>query len=279
MRVCVSSPYLISFFDLIDVHAYGLFFVLGLLCFIGFFVRDARSRLRVSTEKLLDIIFCMLVFGLIGARLLYVFEFPELLDQGLLNVVNPRAGGLSILGSLVFAPIAGIVACIMSSIPVAAFFDTACTYIPIFDAFGRLGCFFGGCCYGIASSGFFSVMYSDLSAMAPVGEDLVPIQLIAATAFLGLFGLLRFFSNWLKQKSLEAPGALTFGYFAGACFIRFIIDFWRADRSASFLEFSLGGVAVSVTWYQSISLIMCAFSLLGVCMILRKAMSKSSELV
>ena len=267
LRVFVSSPKILSFFNMFEIQAYGLFFVIGLFSFLALFLPKTAQRIQVSKEKLFYCVVISLCAGIVGARLFYVLEFPALFKQGLLNVINPQAGGLSLLGGLFVAPIAGLLACRFFKVSFVTFFDYAALYVPIFDFFGRIGCFFGGCCYGVPTKFFFSVMYLDGAVSAPLNVDLLPIQLFTALLFFCLFIFMYVFRTFF----LKYPGSLTFLYFSGAGFIRFFTDFFREDRSLSVFAGDLGGVAISVTWYQIISLTFAFFSVVGVFVCLIRA--------
>lgn len=277
LRVFVSSPKLFSFLNVFEVQAYGLFFVIGLVCLVALLLVDAPKKLGVAPEHLLDVVLFSLIAGLFGARLLYVFEFPELLNQSIFTILDPRAGGLSLLGGLVAAPVAGFIACRRIGISGLAFLDLAALYAPVFDLFGRLGCFFGGCCYGMAAKTLCSVVYVDSSVAAPVGIDLFPVQLLAAVTFFGLFCFLLVSKFILHKARINPLGCITALYFVGAGFIRFFLDFFRADRSATLLELKFGGLAVLITWYQIISLMISLLALASFLGFLLRAKSLSSE--
>ena len=67
----------------------------------------------------------------------------------------------------------------------------------MFHAFGRVGCFFAGCCYGIPFSHGF-VMHDSLN---PVGDGVArfPVQLLEALLLLILFLVL----NGIRKKRLS----------------------------------------------------------------------------
>ncbi|MDL2238490.1 prolipoprotein diacylglyceryl transferase [Christensenellaceae bacterium OttesenSCG-928-K19] len=80
---------------------------------------------------------------------------------------------------------------------------------PLFHAFGRLGCAFSGCCYGIV--------------IGAQGQR-VPTQLIEAVFLIGLFLILEFV---VKKNRISV---YILAYAAG----RFVIEFFRGDDRGSF---------------------------------------------
>ena len=113
------------------------------------------------------------------------------------------------------------------------------TVIPLAHAFGRVGCFFYGCCYGRVSAHAFAVAFPRRSPawVAQVEGGLIPetaqsslavlpTQLFEAAAVLGLFAVLLFIflRNWKTR-----PGFTTGCYLVGYACIRFGIEFLRDD--------------------------------------------------
>ncbi|MBQ3356538.1 MAG: prolipoprotein diacylglyceryl transferase [Oscillospiraceae bacterium] len=102
------------------------------------------------------------------------------------------------------------------------YFDAAAVGIPLFHTFGRLGCFLGGCCYGVECKFGFTYHYS----LAPDanGVSRFPVQLLEAlfNACLALI-LYRLF----RRKKLE--GRLINVYLYAYPAFRFLDEFLRGD--------------------------------------------------
>ena len=94
---------------------------------------------------------------------------------------------------------------------------------PLFHTFGRIGCFFGGCCFGKESDWGFLVRenryYPEM-----VGVVRIPVQLIESGCNLLLFVCL--FVLFLKRK---AERELLWVYLTAYPVIRFTLEFWRGD--------------------------------------------------
>ena len=89
--------------------------------------------------------------------------------------------------------------------------------IPLFHMFGRLGCFFAGCCYGRASTWGIAM---------PNGIMRIPVQLIeAGFCLVILAGML------LLRPERKRPGILLPTYLVFYSIGRFIIEFMRGDIS------------------------------------------------
>lgn len=85
-------------------------------------------------------------------------------------------------------------------------FDSFVILIPLFHVFGRIGCFFSGCCYGIERKTFVSVLYTINSVENGISTSWrIPTQLIEAffEFFVFVLLLLLFMKNRCKGKLLN----------------------------------------------------------------------------
>lgn len=102
--------------------------------------------------------------------------------------------------------------------------DALAVAIPIFHCFGRIGCFFAGCCYGIEHISPISVIYSNYVDGMITTATRLPIQLIeASTNFLLFLCLL---TLYIKGK---CRGKLLRIYLACYAPLRIIHEILRAD--------------------------------------------------
>lgn len=100
--------------------------------------------------------------------------------------------------------------------------DAVAIGIPVFHTFGRIGCFLGGCCYGIESKIGFVYHYSQ--APDANGVRRFPVQLLEAAFNLCLaLVLYRLF----RRKKLEGKLINIYLYAYPAC--RFLDEFLRGD--------------------------------------------------
>lgn len=134
--------------------------------------------------------------ALVGAKLLYLATvLPDFLHDLPLLRQAPRdflarylLGGFVFYGGLFGALLAAFLYCRTSRISFSAVLTQLLPVIPLIHAFGRIGCFCSGCCYGRPSQRF-GIAFSHALA-APNGVKLLPVQLYEAATTLGLFVLL-----------------------------------------------------------------------------------------
>lgn len=236
----------------LPIKTYGFCMALGFLAAWQVLSWLCRRTGR-PIEPFTNLLMLMLFSGIIGARLEYVREFwHREFAADPLSVLKVWQGGLVFYGGLIFAIAVFAVWCLARRERMAPVADLIVTVIPLAHAFGRVGCFFFGCCYGCESSSAFAVAFPRHSpawnAQVAAGKILqtaqsslpvLPTQLFEAAAVLGLFAVLLFvfLRNW-KQR----PGFTTGCYLLGYACIRFGIEFLRDDMRQRFGEVSIGQV-------------------------------------
>ena len=100
--------------------------------------------------------------------------------------------------------------------------------LALIHAFGRMGCFCTGCCYGIVSEKLGIVLRN--SAIAPNDLPLLPVQLFGTALELLLFAVLAV----MGRKRMG--GALMLGlYLAVYGSMRFLLEFLRGDYYRGFI--------------------------------------------
>lgn len=113
------------------------------------------------------------------------------------------------------------------------YLDLTITGVTLTHAFGRIGCYLGGCCYGGETDSWFGVNYPvgtifQNGQYITVYENVYPTQLFEAAFLFILFIVLFFF---IKKNQLRYY-LVSYGVF------RFLIEYLRGDsRGASFISF------------------------------------------
>ncbi len=125
--------------------------------------------------------------------------------------------------------------------------------ICIAHAFGRFGCFFGGCCYGKKTDAWFGIAcasgWSDYYGMNMDGVKVVPTQLFEMIFLLVLAGVMAVLYFKFKFKPNFAVYMIAYGIW------RFIIEYVRADERGTLFP----GVALYPS--QILSVLMVAFGI------------------
>jgi len=242
-------PDLISI-GFLHVKTYGACMALGFLAAWHVLAWMCRRTGR-SSDPLTGLVTWMMVCGVVGARAAYVVEHwksefachPE-------NIIRVDQGGLMFYGGLILAIGVFFVWCRIKKAGVLEHADMLATVIPLGHAFGRIGCFFYGCCYGRLSNAACAVSFPRgspawyeqlnsglVNASANAALPVLPTQLFEAAAVAALFAvLLPIYCRFWKNR----PGLTTGAYLAGYALIRFGMELLRGDPRAEVGPFSIG---------------------------------------
>lgn len=244
---------LVHIFGPISIQAYGLCIAAGVLValILAYYQKNASWRKYISQDTLISLINIGIIAGVAGGRLLSIIADHDQIDSWT-DVFAFWDGGFSVLGSVIAITVTISIYAIIKKLPLSAILDFFGLYAPLVQAFGRLGCYFAGCCHGIPTTLPWGITYTDPLALAPLCVPLHPTQLYNVIALLALFALLSLLTR--KRPSQGVIFALSL---AGLSLARFITDFWRGDRG---LLIPVGAIELST--HQIISLFIIGFAML-----------------
>jgi len=148
-------PELITLPGGFTIKTYGFCLMVGFLTAVWFAMKRAQ-RVKADPDVVLDLAFISLIFGVAGARVFYVVHYWKSTfahaPNKLMAVLDITQGGLEFLGGFLGALIASIVYCSLKKkenrISIRMYLDILAPSLMWGLAFGRLGCFFNGCCFG-----------------------------------------------------------------------------------------------------------------------------------
>jgi phosphatidylglycerol:prolipoprotein diacylglycerol transferase len=207
----------------IPIRMYGLMIGIGFL--LGIYLASRRAKKEgINPDLILDMGVYLLLAAVIGARVLYVLTTWQEFAATPLDLFAIWKGGLVFYGGVIAAVPVGIWYVRKHSLPVWRTADIIAPYAALGHAFGRLGCFFAGCCYGAPCSGPVCITFSDPHSLAPRGVPLFPTQLTESGGEFLIFGLLL-----LLRRYKKFDGQLFWLYLVFYAVLRFTIEFFRGD--------------------------------------------------
>jgi phosphatidylglycerol:prolipoprotein diacylglycerol transferase len=237
-------------FNIFDgrLHPMGTF--AGLIPPIGFLWIKRHRRLTIKNPKktFAWVGALTLLFALAGARAMYIYNEPKEFN---LDAFRSWQSGFVLYGGLILGFVGGVVYGFIRKRPILLHADIVAPSILLGIAFGRIGCFLNGCCFGKTTEFFLGVPYPrdtppynkqlqdkaidfDWTWSKPVHA----VQLYEAAAMIALFFVL----SKLWQKNPKPGIVITLTGLAYAVW-RFLIEFMRNDdRPTVFwgLSFSQG---------------------------------------
>ena len=246
-----------------EIGTYAISSLIGLvLC--GFLTHSLCKKYKLGKNKgldIFDIVFIMIAISVgmfIGGHILYgithireiavLFSFfKRLTFMEFMTQLGIYIGGMVYYGGFIGGCIAIMIYTKYSkSIDKNDALDLFALNAPLFHVFGRIGCFLGGCCYGIESDFGFIVHGNQLY---PQINDVrrFPVQLMEAFCNLLIFLLILY----MFRKGISKH-KLIYVYMIIYPIARFILEFFRGDTIRGFLF----GLSTS----QWVSIILLVFS-------------------
>lgn len=242
-----------------EFGTYSILAIFGMM--LSFFVAFILAKQK-GIEREDYIILCLFIVGglLIGSHLVYgitnikhlIVLFKNLSEFSFSEIISlliTCLGGMVFYGGFIGACVGILLYTkFLKKIGRSLAFDLLAVAMPLFHVFGRIGCFFGGCCYGKEWSWGFT---SHGNTLVPEINDVVriPVQLIEASCNLIIFLLILFLYFKLEQR-----GILIYIYMIIYSVTRFILEFYRGDE--------IRGELFSLSTSQWISIILFLFSII-----------------
>ena len=218
----------------IKVHMYGVMIAVGILA--AFLVLFGFGRRMALSQSFLDFIYYNAIASIaIGFGSAAVF-------QAFYNYIeNPAAGfklggGITFIGGLIGGAASFLIVYFILRKRLKGRLYEAISLLPccIFVAhgFGRIGCFFAGCCYGRPTDSFLGVQFPDMI------EKVHPTQLYEAAFLFIMFGVCTYLLLKKDFKHNMSLYLVTYGIF------RFLIEFVRNDARGELVA----GISPSQFW-------------------------------
>ena len=217
-----------------DIGVYSLCVLIGLLVSAAVFGTRAKKIGLYAEDVVLLVVIIgagmgiggSLLYGLTNWRVLFrLFASLSKLSFGqILTVLKACFGGSVYYGGLIGASL-GVRWYSRRKAPEIRSYliDLYAICIPLFHAFGRVGCFFGGCCYGIESR--FGCLITDNPLVPDLnGVRRFPVALTEASIELLLFIML-----YYLQKKGKLAGKLFYLYGLTYSAVRFCLEYLRGD--------------------------------------------------
>jgi len=209
----------------ITIYSYGVMLALAVLVCTYFLSLDAK-RYNISQETAYDLVFWCMLWGILGARIFYVFIEWDYFSTNLLEIPMLQKGGLAWQGGFLGGALAGVWFARRKKLSLRPLLDLAAPYIALGQSIGRIGCFFNGCCYGkpVAWGIYFPAH----------NAKLIPTQLFETAGLFIIFLILK-----KAQTKPHQAGFIFVLYLWLAAIERFIIEFYRADHDLLWGSLSL----------------------------------------
>lgn len=207
------------------IRLYAIFIIASII--IGLIIVYINSKkYDLRKDKALALLFYIVIGVAIGSKYFSFFSDPEKYNNSF---------DFFKIGSSAYGAVIGVaIMLLLYSFQYKDKIKTLCYIVspslPLMYAIGKIGCFFGGCCYGIDYNGPFKVVYN-YSQSAPKGESLFPIQLLESIVFFVLF----IYAFYIVKNKKEDD--MKFGRLIVLCgCAKFFLDYLRMSHIGKLLS-------------------------------------------
>ncbi len=135
------------------IHAYGLMLAVGFYTAWWLGARRARAE-GIHPDVIGNLVLISILAGVVGSRLLWFALYREP-GEPVWMLIEVWKGGLVFYGGLIAAAAADYVYLRRQRLAVGHVADVVAPAVAIGQAFGRIGCFLNGCCFGGLSTTHF----------------------------------------------------------------------------------------------------------------------------
>ncbi len=255
-----------------DIPMYGICALIGLI-FGGLLIYfRIRKRRDYNKAHIVNIPIFAAIGAFAGAKIVYFLTRLDFLFSAFqhadiafasadstFKVLGEVFSGMVFYGGLLGAILAAFIYCKIARVDFSLYADIFAPAIPLFHAFGRVGCVCAGCCYGIECS--WGLVYTDTENGITSSVTRLPLPLIEAGCNLLIMVLLLI----LSKKHLK-KGSLMGIYFISYSIVRFVDEFFRGDE--------IRGVYFGLSTSQWISIFVF---ITGVYMLLNRYVLKNKD--
>ena len=247
---------------LFQLRSYNVLIALGgILFFCLLKTLDKRMGLRRSEDFWL-LVNTIVASGFIGARLMHMLLEVPFSSPSFWRILFGINTGFSVFGF-----VAGVwlgIYCYSRALKLdfVRLLDYVCVIIPLWQAFGRVGCWMNGCCLGRVPVHHlpWAATFTDPNAALPrefLGIPLHPAQLYEAVGDVLLTALLYGILLRGIERGRFSRGLVCAGYLAGYGVLRFVLEWFRGDTKPYWDGISvgqalaLGMLALSVMFFMA----------------------------
>ena len=215
-----------------QIFSYGALIALGGVLSSLFWL-SRREQMGMKREEDVWLLINVILFGgFVGGRVLFLFEYVKPFSPEFWSTLVSLNKGFSVMGA--FVGVVGGVYWLSRRLKLQPLrlLDYVCQAAPLWHAFGRLGCFAAGCCFGVPTKLPWGVRFTDPRSMIPpeyLGVPIHPTQLYEAAGNLLIAAGLYFFALRRLERGKLRPGILSACYFLSYGVLRFLNEFVRGD--------------------------------------------------
>lgn len=218
-------------FGALQIPTFFLVISVGLTILL-FFLSYRVDVMRRDRTVAFNIALLMMFSAFLGGRILHVlYEEPAFYLQNPVFILHFWNGGFVFFGGLLLCLITGYIYARRTRI---SFSQWADFFTPIFSlghAFGRVGCFLAGCCYGSYCQLPWAIRDRHPTTLYMIGAELLILAVLLLLE---------------KRHFFKYTGSLFVSWLILHSFVRFWVEYYRDDFRGFFIRVPLlGNLSIS----------------------------------
>src|SRR6266536_2445120 len=245
----IGPPYIYLNIDPVIVYLgpvalrwYGLMYVVGILLGLQSIVSYTKRK-GISQDMVYRILWWCVIAGLIGGRLYFVIQQPNLVSYYLaqpIHIIATWEGGMAFFGAI-FLVIPTIFwrARVERINPLVAL-DAGVLFAAAGQIFGRIGNIINGDIIGYPSTLPWSTVYQNPNSWACLNRASCNVPVQPAAGYELLTNLVLLVIMLYLSHRLRRPGVLMLVYLFGYVITQFLLFFARANTVVAFLGLNWG---------------------------------------
>ena len=210
---------------------YGLMYVVGIV--MGLWgIRGYTARKGISQDQIYRVLWWCLVAGLVGGRLYFVIQQPDLVSgylQQPWRILATWEGGMAFFGAI-FAIIPVLFwRALHERLNPLVMLDAAALFAACGQLFGRIGNLINGDIIGYPSTLPWSTVYDHLQSWACLNPATCHVPVQPAAGYELLLNVVMLVVLLGLSRRFRRPGMLMATYLFGYCITQFLVFFVRAN--------------------------------------------------
>ncbi|GCE11124.1 prolipoprotein diacylglyceryl transferase [Tengunoibacter tsumagoiensis] len=224
------------------IRWYGLMYVVAIV--IGLFViRGYTARKGINEEKVYRIVWWCIAAGLIGGRLYFVVQQPDLVEHYLQQpqrILATWEGGMAFFGAIFLVIPTLIWRARVERLNALVLIDAAVLFGAAGQIFGRIGNIINGDIIGYPSTLPWSTVYQNPHSWACFNPDTCNVPVQPAAGYELLCNLVLLGIMLYLARRVTHPGILMLVYLFSYCISQFFLFFTRDNLIVDFLGLHWG---------------------------------------
>lgn len=205
----------------LTVHGYGVMIAVGILA-ASWLATKLCKEYKLDYENIDSFIIFVIVIGYAFSKLTYCLTVFDQFLSDPLSVLG--SGGWVVYGGILGGLLAALIWCKWKKWKFMDYFQVLMPCVSLAQGFGRIGCFFAGCCGGAVTDAWYGIQFPATSLAWNTTQKIIPTQLLSSAGDFLIFAFLM--HNLKKGKHPEDTGAWYLILYSVG---RFLIEFLRGD--------------------------------------------------